>query len=94
MKANYWAEMNVNYSKHFYYRIRAVEKDKSGKVIQASSYSNEISSAVIDADEYVKRLGLKEYWEYAEFSTPSGDGQHRKEPWKPGLLTDGYRNSK
>ena len=49
VKANYWAEMNVNYSKHFYYRIRAVEKDKSGKVIQASSYSNEISSAVIDA---------------------------------------------
>ena len=78
VKANYWAEMNVNYSKHFYYRIRAVEKDKSGKVIQASSYSNEISSAVIDADEYVKRLGLKEYWEYAEFSTPSGDGNIEK----------------
>lgn len=78
VKANYWAEMNVNYSRRFYYRIRAVEKDASGNVIRASSYSNEIDSTVIDADEYVKRMGLKEYWEYAEFDTPSGDGNIEK----------------
>lgn len=78
IKANYWAEMNVNYSRHFYYRIRAVKKDNDGNIVKASSYSNEVDSAVIDADEYVKRLGLKEYWEYAEFDTPSGDGNIEK----------------
>lgn len=78
VKANYWAEMNVNYSGTFYYRIRAVEKNEDGKVVRKSSFSFEISSTVIDADEYVKRLGLKEYWEYAEFDTPSGEGAIEK----------------
>lgn len=74
IRANYWAEMNVNYSRTFYYRIRAVEKDESGAIIRAGSYSNEIDSTVVDADEYVKRMGRKEYWEYVEFDTPSGNG--------------------
>ncbi len=78
LKANYWAEMNVNYSQTFYYRIRAVEKDGAGNIIRASSFSEEVASTVIDADEYVKRLGLKEYWEYAEFDTPSGNGAIEK----------------
>lgn len=78
VKANYWAEMNVNYSRTFYYRIRAVEKDADGAVVRASSYSSEIASTVVDADEYVKRMGIKEYWEYAEFATPSGNGYIEK----------------
>lgn len=78
LKANYWAEMNVNYSQTFYYRIRAVEKDSTGNIIKASSFSEEVASTVIDADEYVKRLGVKEYWEYAEFDTPSGNGAIEK----------------
>ncbi|MEO2239652.1 DNRLRE domain-containing protein [Dorea sp. YH-dor226] len=78
VKANYWAEMNVNYSRTFYYKIRAVKKDKQGRTIDASSFSTEISSTVVDADEYVKRMGIKEYWEYAEFDTPSGNGYIEK----------------
>lgn len=78
IKGNYWAEMNVNYSRTFYYRIRAVKKDPYGQVMQAGSFSDEISSTVVDADEYMKRMGIKEYWEYAEFATPSGNGYIEK----------------
>lgn len=78
VKANYWAEMNVNYSRTFYYRVRAVRKDKYGRITDAGSYSNEVASTVVDANEYVKRMGLKEYWEYAEFTTPSGNGYVEK----------------
>lgn len=55
-----------------------MKKDKQGRTIDASSFSTEISSTVVDADEYVKRMGIKEYWEYAEFDTPSGNGYIEK----------------
>ena len=40
-----------------------MEKDATGKVIRTSSFSKEVESTVVDADEYVKRMGVKEYWE-------------------------------
>lgn len=73
LKSNYWSEVNINYSSRFYYRVRAVRKDKDGKITGKSSFSKEISSAVIDSDEYTKRMGVKDYWEYAEIGLPNGD---------------------
>lgn len=74
---DYYSEMNVNYGKAFYYRIRAVRttENSDGTIKKEySSFSNIISTKVVDGDEYNKFLGNKEYWEYEPFSTPNGSG--------------------
>ena len=78
VQAGYWSEPNINYSSTFYYKIRAVKRDKDGNIIEASSYSDEISSTVVDSDEYTKRMGIKEYWEYVDIEMPNGTGHIEK----------------
>ena len=70
LKEGYYAEMNTNYSGTFYYKVRAVSDTLSA---DKSRFSTEVSSRVVDADEYAKRLGSKECWSYAEASMPNGD---------------------
>lgn len=74
----YWCDINTNYSISLYYKVRAVIKDKDGRVLSASSYSDTAESTPIDRDEYKKALGHKEYWAYADIATPSGSGYIEK----------------
>lgn len=77
IKTDYLTEININYGKEFYYRIRAVrEKTENGtKKKEYSSFSPIFSVKVTDGDEYVKCLGDKDYWFYEDFSTPNGNGK-------------------
>lgn len=75
---SYWCDINTNYSISLYYKVRAVIKDESGKIISASSYSATAESTPIDKNEYQKALGHKEYWAYADIATPSGSGYIEK----------------
>lgn len=77
IKTDYLTEININYGKEFYYRIRAVrEKTENGtKKKEYSSFSPIFSVKVADGDEYVKCLGDKDYWFYEDFSTPNGNGK-------------------
>lgn len=74
----YWIDINTNYSISLYYKVRAVTKDANGNIISASSYSDLAESTPIDSDEYLKALGHKEYWAYADIATPSGSGYIEK----------------
>jgi len=78
IKAKYWSEMNVNYQDTFYYKVRAVKKNSAGEVIAASTFSNEMQGTVVSYNEYVKRLGSKEYWAYADLDMPSGTARVEK----------------
>lgn len=71
VKGQSFAEINMNYSKKFYYRVRAVEKKADGQIYY-SSFSEQAYGRVVDADESLKRLGIKEYWSYAKMGTPNG----------------------
>lgn len=71
IRAGYAAEININYAAGFRYKVRAVEK-KNGK-LKYSSDSNVKYSQVVDSDEYTKRMGVKEYWAFAEVDIPNGD---------------------
>ena len=70
LKEGYYAEMNTNYSGTFYYKVRAVSDTVSA---DKSRFSSEVSSRVVDADEYAKRLGDKESFSYATAQMPNGD---------------------
>lgn len=70
VRAEYWSEINVNFSEEFYYRVRAVKKDSLGNVIEASTFSDEMSASVVSYDEYTKRLGQKGYWAYGVLDLP------------------------
>ena len=74
--ADYLTEMNINYGREFYYRIRAVRTTVSNgkETKEYSSFSPIFSAKVADGDEYVKCLGDKDYWSYEDFSTPNGTG--------------------
>ncbi|MDY2737303.1 MAG: DUF6531 domain-containing protein, partial [Intestinibacter sp.] len=72
LKSRYWTEPNINYADEFYYKVRAVRLDNEGKVIEASSFAT-TTSRVVDSDELTKRLGIQDYWEYAEIDLPNGD---------------------
>ena len=78
VRTGYYVEPNVDYATKFYYRVRAVKKDAEGKIVARSSFSDEAASTVVDADEFTKRLGYKEYWDYADFDLPMGSGYIEK----------------
>lgn len=82
IKDDYYSELNINYGEDFYYRVRAVRKKKNvqtGKDETVySSFSNVISTKVVDGDEYTKLLGYKSYWEYESFENPVGTGYVEK----------------
>ncbi len=74
IKGRYFEEMNINYSKKFYYKVCAVKKDDEGNVIARSTLGAEKNCRVVDENEYAKYLGVKEYWEYADIDVPNGEG--------------------
>lgn len=76
--AGYYTEMNVDHGQEYYYRVCAVLKNTDGSVSQRSSYSLEASAKVTDENEYSKHLGMKDFWEYTEFTTPNGSGYVEK----------------
>ena len=78
VRAFYWCEPNVDYGSTYYYKVRAVRTNSGGTIIASSDYSREVSSTVLSADEYNKRLGIKEYWGYQSFDNPVGNGQVEK----------------
>lgn len=71
IRAGYYSEINVNYRGNFYYRVRAVKENDGIK--SGSGYSEQVYSRVVDGNEYIKRMGVKDYWEFAEIETPIGD---------------------
>lgn len=70
----YWCDINVNYGIPLYYKVRFIETDHRGHVENETSFTECKASAAIDQDEYLKHLGKKEYWGYAEVKTPNGSG--------------------
>ncbi len=82
IREDYFSEMNINYGKSFYYRIRAVKTETDAVTGKAekkySSFSQIFSTRVADGDEYNKFLGVKPYWCYEDFSTPNGTGSIEK----------------
>ncbi|MGL4485403.1 MAG: DUF6531 domain-containing protein, partial [Anaerovoracaceae bacterium] len=70
IKENYYADINVAYSKTSYYKVRAV-RVKEGR-LESSSCSLAAKSIGVDASEYSKRLGIKDYLSYSETGTPVG----------------------
>jgi|GEM_PF-1943517 len=79
---DYYSELDINYGKQFYYRVRAVREKKDAKTGKTersySSFSDILSTTVADGDEYTKLLGQKEYWDYETFATPNGTGYIEK----------------
>lgn len=82
IRDDYFSEININYGKSFYYRIRAVKTvkdDTTGENSKTySSFSRIFCTRVVDGDEYTKFLGVKPYWCYEDFSTPNGTGSIEK----------------
>ncbi|NCE97679.1 RHS repeat-associated core domain-containing protein [Emergencia sp. 1XD21-10] len=78
VNAGCFVEPNADYETRFYYRVRAVKRDNKGAVISYSAFSDEAESTVVDENEFIKRLGYKEYWNYADFQMPSGSGAIEK----------------
>ena len=66
----YFSEMNTGYDQTYYYRVCAVKK--TAQEVQRSSFSPQAGSQVVSESEYTKRLGTKEYWDYAQQDTPNG----------------------
>lgn len=58
--------------KRFYYKVKAV-KDFNGHV-RKSSGNNSKAVILPSMNEYTKRLGIKDYWGYNEFTTSTGIG--------------------
>ncbi len=73
-----YTEINTGYKGKYYYRVRAVQKDENDEIINSSGYSRQIYGRVADADEYLKRLGNREYWSYASMGLPQGDAKIEK----------------
>ena len=77
LKTGYFTEINIDYGQDYYYKVCAVKKfvDDSGanREIQ-SNFTDAMSGRAVDENEFVKRLGTKDYWEFTEFNTPNGNG--------------------
>ena len=81
IKAGYFTEINTGHGKTFYYKVCAAKPytDYSGETAYLrSSFSEEQSSRVVDQNESVKKLGMKDFWEFTEFTTPNGNGYIEK----------------
>ena len=71
-------EINTDYGGRYYYKVRPVLVDIEGEMAEYGRFSMERSAEVVAADEYLKRLGMREYWRYAHMGTPSGDAYIEK----------------
>ena len=69
---HYYIEKNIGEGIRYYYRVRAVRLDASDQVISASGFSRQRSAKPADANEFDKRLGLKDCYTYAEEDTACG----------------------
>lgn len=81
IKAGYFTEINTGHGKTFYYRVCAVKPytDYNGQTAYLkSSFSEEQASRVADQNESVKKLGMKDFWEFTQFNTPNGNGYIEK----------------
>ena len=82
IRNDYYSELNINYGRKFYYRVRAVREKKNAQTGKTekiySSFSDILSTTVVDGDEYTKLLGYKPYWEYETFANPTGTGYVEK----------------
>ena len=82
IQTDYYSELDINYGKKFYYRVRAVKEKKNAQTEKTeklySSFSDILSTTVADGDEYTKLLGYKSYGEYETFSNPNGTGYIEK----------------
>jgi RHS repeat-associated protein len=71
---NYYSLLNNFHSIEYFYKVIAVDDNKPQATISAmSTVSSTQEGSAADADEYAKRLGLKDHWEYAEVDMPTGD---------------------
>ncbi|MFR8072868.1 MAG: DUF6531 domain-containing protein, partial [Anaerovoracaceae bacterium] len=81
VKAGYFTEINAWHGKDFYYKVCAVKKFKDALGINResrSSFTEVMAGRAADLNESVKRLGIKEFWEFTEFNTPGGNGYIEK----------------
>ncbi len=82
VKAGYFTEINTLWhGKDFYYKVCAVKKFKDALGINResrSSFTEVMAGRAADLNESVKRLGIKEFWEFTEFNTPGGNGYIEK----------------
>lgn len=85
LKTGYFTEMNVSSGKTFYYKVcsaKAVEyvidTDTTFVDYYYSDFKEVKGSRTVDQNEFLKRLGMKEFWEFTEFNTPNGEGYVEK----------------
>ena len=77
IREGYWCDINLNYEVDLYYKVRGVQKEND-IVVGASSFTDCRTASAISRNEYLKHLGHKEYWGYAEVKTPNGTGYIEK----------------
>ena len=64
----YWYDYNLNFGHRYYYFVAA---EKDGRLSQSS---NQAFGTAVASNEFDKRLGLQNYWSFAQFDTVSGAG--------------------
>ncbi|MCL2403462.1 MAG: DNRLRE domain-containing protein, partial [Coriobacteriia bacterium] len=77
---NYFASPNVDYSRDYYYMVRPVRivgRGESAVKIYGTPSNVAISHAP-DSNEFVKRLGIQDYWEYESVDVPQGSASIEK----------------
>ena len=78
LKTGYFALINAWSGKDLYYKVCAVKKHTDGSLLYRSTFSEECAGRAADLNESLKHLGMKDYWEFAEFDTPNGSGYIEK----------------
>ncbi len=80
IKAGYYTEINAWHGKDLYYKVCAVKKYSSLGINyeDRSSFTQTMAGRAADPNESVKRLGIKDFWEFTEFNTPNGNGYIEK----------------
>ena len=82
IKGGYYAEINAIHGKEYYYKVCALksfyDEDLMTYFENRSSFSEVAAGRTVDENESVKRIGIKEFWEFNEFNTPNGNGYVEK----------------
>lgn len=81
IKAGYYTEINAWHGKDHYYKVCAVKKYSINTGVNRedrSSFTETMAGRATDPNESVKRLGIKDFWEFTEFNTPNGNGYIEK----------------
>ncbi len=77
VEEKFFYDYNLNYNQTYYYKVTSVVEYTSGETSyeRESILSNSDSATMIDGEEFDKRFGLQDYWNYTGFVTGSGSGQ-------------------